>query len=60
MGFDVANKYQDAKNEFIKSGVDSKLHDFMNLGGMTNCHMPGTYYFLSKNYDNKLKEVIYE
>ena len=36
-----------AKYEFIHSGVDSKIEE-LRLGGMVHSHMPGIYYFLSK------------
>jgi len=54
VGFKVAEKYQKAKNEFCKSGADSKT-SIINIGGMVNGHMPGTYYFLANDYLHKLK-----
>ena len=54
VGFKVAEKYQKAKNEFCKSGADSKT-GIINIGGMVNGHMPETYYFLANDYLHKLK-----
>lgn len=54
VGFKVAEKFQKAKNEFCKSGADS-MTGFINIGGMVNGHMPGTYYFLANDYLYKLK-----
>ena len=54
VGFQVADKYQVAKNKFCFSGADSKLNNFLSLGGMTHGHMMGTYYFLSNDYKDKL------
>lgn len=56
VGYRVAEKYQDAKNEFCHSGADSKLNNFLNIGGMEHGHMVGTYYFLANDYKNKLEE----
>ena len=47
MKYNVAIQYKDAKSKFIYSCPDTKV-DVFNLGGMVNGHMPGTYYFLSK------------
>ncbi len=56
IGFFVAPKYKDAKREFIISCLDQdKRADFIRLGGMTNGHMPGTYYFLASDYYKRLK-----
>ena len=53
LGFYVAPKYIKAKYEFIHSGVDSKIEE-LRLGGMVHPHMPGTYYLLAIDNNNKL------
>ncbi len=34
---------------------DSKLNNFLNIGGMEHGHMLGTYYFLSNDYNDELE-----
>ena len=53
LGFKVALMYDLAKAQFCFSGADSKLNNFLNLGGMEHGHMVGTYYFLSSCNFNK-------
>lgn len=57
VGFKVAEKYQKAKNEFCKSGADSKT-GIINIGGMVNGHMPETYYFLANDYYYELEKQV--
>ena len=57
MKYNVAIQYKDAKSKFIYSCLDKdKRADFIRLCGMVNGHMPGTYYFLSHDYNNELKD----
>lgn len=46
-GYDVAEKYENAKWEFIHSGIDSILHGQFAVGGMTHPHLPMSYYLIS-------------
>ncbi len=56
VGYQVAEKYQDAKNEFCHSGSDTLwVADKLRFGGMEHGHMMGTYYFLANDYKNKLE-----
>lgn len=45
-GCDVAKKYENAKWEFIHSGIDSKFH-FTGFGGMRDPHLTISYYLIS-------------
>lgn len=57
VGFFVASKYSQAKDKFVDSGIDSVLgaSNALQMGGMTHGHMMGTYYFLSNDYNDKLR-----
>ena len=55
-GFKVADRYDSAKMQFCLSGLDTKAWAKpIHLGGMEHGHMLGTYYFLSNDYEDKLK-----
>lgn len=46
LGYDVAAKYENAKTQFIHSGIDSKVH-WIGLGGMRDPHLPISYYVIA-------------
>jgi hypothetical protein len=48
LGYDVAKKYENAKLQFIHSGIDSLVHD-SGLGGMRDAHLPISYYLIANN-----------
>jgi hypothetical protein len=55
MGFNVAPRYASARDQFLKSGMDTnKYAAFFKLGGTVHSHMPGTYYFIPRWLNNQL------